>query len=170
MGPSLSSGAVIIYAREPAEAVEVLNLLLKFFGDGERWIKGRFSDRRGNCCLVGALDFVSGHHAVKGDAAERYLAAAISDERGRRICCHENGEDYAKLRAALRRARRGEWYRASETLLRRDILSDFNDGCKDFAELRALIVQARATAMNDADPGPPPRPRLDTEHDELIMA
>jgi hypothetical protein len=25
------------------------------------------------------------------------------------------------------------------------------DGCKDFAELRALIVQARATAMNDAD-------------------
>jgi hypothetical protein len=46
----------------------------------------------------------------------------------------------------------------------------FNDGCKDFAELRALIVQARATAMNDADPGPPPRPRLDIEHDELVMA
>src|SRR5712664_3327468 len=53
---------------------------------------------------------------------------------------------------------------------RRDSLSDFNDGCKDFAELRALIVQARATAMNDADPGPPPRPRLDIERDELVMA
>jgi hypothetical protein len=38
-------------AREPAEAVEVLNLVLKFFGDGERWIKGRFSDRRGSCAL-----------------------------------------------------------------------------------------------------------------------
>ena len=48
-----------MHARDPAEAVEVLNLLLKFFGDGERWIKGRFSDRRGNCCLVGAIDFVS---------------------------------------------------------------------------------------------------------------
>ena len=35
-----------MHARDPAEAIEVLNLLLKFFGDGERWIKGRFSDRR----------------------------------------------------------------------------------------------------------------------------
>ena len=57
-----------------------------------------------------------------------------------------------------------------ETLLRRDSLSDFNDGCKDFAELRALIVLAHATAMNDADPGPVRRPRLDIERDELVMA
>ncbi len=158
----------MMHARDPAEAVEVLNQLLKFFGDGERWIKGRLSDRRGNCCLVGALDFVSGHHAIKGDAAERYLAAAVSDERDTRR--HEDGEDYARLRAALRRAMRGEGYRASESLLRRDSLSDFNDGSKDFAELRRLIVQARATAMIDADPGPAPRPRLDIERDELVMA
>ena len=71
---------------------------------------------------------------------------------------------------ALRRAMRGEWYRASETLLRRDSLSDFNDGCKDFAELRALIVQARATAMNDGDPGPARRPNFDIVRDELVMA
>ena len=159
-----------MHAHDPAEAVEVLNRLLKFFGDGERWIKGRLSDRRGKCCLVGALDFVSSHHAITGDAAEQYLAAAIADERGRRLRCHENGEDYARLRAALRRAMRGEGYRASESLLRRDSLSDFNDGCNDFAELRALIVQARATAMNDADPWPAPRPRLDIERDELVMA
>jgi hypothetical protein len=37
-----------MYARDPAEAVEVLDLLLKFFSDGERWVKGRLSDRRGN--------------------------------------------------------------------------------------------------------------------------
>jgi hypothetical protein len=30
-------------------------------------------------------------------------------------------------------------YRVSETVLRRDSLSDFNDGCEDFAELRAVI-------------------------------
>ena len=78
--------------------------------------------------------------------------------------------DYARLRAALRRAMRGEWYRASETLLRRDNLSDFNDGCKDFAELRALIVQARATAMNDGDPDPARRPNFDIVRDELVMA
>jgi hypothetical protein len=65
---------------------------------------------------------------------------------------------------------RGEGYRASETLLRRDSLSDYNDGCTDFAELRALIVQARAMAMNDADPGLAPRARLDIERDELVMA
>jgi hypothetical protein len=35
-------------ARDPAEAVEVLDLLLKFFGDGERWVRGRLSDRRGD--------------------------------------------------------------------------------------------------------------------------
>ena len=35
-----------MHARDPAEAVEVLNLLLKFFGDGERWIKGRFSESK----------------------------------------------------------------------------------------------------------------------------
>jgi hypothetical protein len=70
-----------MHARDPAEAVEVLNLLLNFFGDSERWMKGRFSDRRGKCCLVGALDFVSSHHAIKGDTSERYLAVAISDEQ-----------------------------------------------------------------------------------------
>jgi hypothetical protein len=46
-------------ARDPAEAVEVLDLLLKFFGDGERWVRGRLSDRRGNRCLVGALSISS---------------------------------------------------------------------------------------------------------------
>ena len=35
-------------ARAQAEAVEVLDLLLKFFSDGERWVKGRLRDRRGN--------------------------------------------------------------------------------------------------------------------------
>ena len=50
-------------ARDPAEAAEILDQLLMFFGEGEHWVKGRFSDRRGKCRLVGALDFVGGHHA-----------------------------------------------------------------------------------------------------------
>jgi hypothetical protein len=44
-----------------------MDLLLNFFGDGERWVKGRLSDRRGNRCLVGALNFVSSHHGMKGE-------------------------------------------------------------------------------------------------------
>jgi hypothetical protein len=56
----------------------------------------------------------------------------------------------------------GGRYRVSETVLRRDSPSDFDDGCKDFAELRALILQARASAaMDDANavPGATPASR-----------
>jgi hypothetical protein len=157
-------------APDPTEAMEALDLLLKFFGEGERWIKGRFSDRRGNRCLVGALDFVCGHHAIKGDAAERYLADAISSDTVRFTRCTSNGEDYARLRAALRRAFRGEWYEASETLLRRDTLSDFNDGCEGFVELRDVILQARARAICDFDLVAAPLQRFSAESDELVLA
>ena len=91
-------------SRDPAEAVEVLDLLLKFFGDGERWVKGRLSDRQGNRCLVGALDFFSSHHAIESDVAERYLADeifAVGD-------CDDTGADCSRFRASLRRALSGE--------------------------------------------------------------
>ena len=153
-------------ARDPAEAVEVLDLLLKFFGDGERWVKGRLSDRRGNRCLVGALDFVSSHHGMRGDAAERYLVDEISPA----AACNDAAADCARFRASLRRALSGGRYRVSETVLRRDSLSDFNDGCENFSELRALILQARAAAMNDTDAVPAPGRRLDIESDEFVMA
>jgi hypothetical protein len=153
-------------ARDPAEAVRIFDLLLKFFGNGERWIKGRLSDRRGNCCLVGALDFLSSHHAMKADAAEWYLAGEIS------VAGAGNGhiEDCAKFRAELRRAMAGQWHRTSEAVLRRDTLSDFNDGCQDFAELRELILQARATAIDDADRATTSNSRLEIELDEFVMA
>ena len=153
-------------AGDPAEAIEVLDLLLKFFGDGERWVKGRLRDRRGNRCLVGALDFVSGHHGIESDGAERYLANEIPAA----AACNDAGGECARFRASLRRALSGGRYRVSETVLRRDSLSDFNDGCKDFAELRALILQARAAAMDDADVVPAPRCGLDIESDEFVMA
>src|SRR6516162_6304895 len=91
-------------ACDPAEAVEVLDLLLKFFSDGERWVKGRLSDRRGNCCLVGALDFVSSHHAIESDGAEWYLADEISAAGD----CNDARGDRARLRASLRRALSGD--------------------------------------------------------------
>ena len=153
-------------ARDPTEAVELLDRLLRFFGDGERWVKGRLSDRRGNRCLVGALDFVSSHHAMKGDAAERYLANEISAAGD----CNDASGDCARFRASLRRALSGGRYQVSESVLRRDSLSDFNDGCKDFAELRALILQARAAAMNDVDAMSALRRGLDIETNELVMA
>jgi hypothetical protein len=149
---------------DSAEAVEVLDLLLKFLGDGERWVKGRWSDRRGNRCLVGALDFVSSHHAINGKGAECYLA----DEVSAAAECNGYAGGCARFRAGLRRAMSGDGYRASETVLRRDGLSDFNDGCRDFAELRGLILQARARAVRDVDRAPSLRPHLDIALDECI--
>ena len=94
--------------RDPADAVEVLDLLLKFFGDGERWGGGRLSDRPGNRCLVGALEFVSSHHAIQSDPAERYLADEISSA----TACTDAGGDCARFRASLR-ALSGGRYRVS---------------------------------------------------------
>jgi hypothetical protein len=71
---------------------------------------------------------------------------------------------------AFAEALSGGRFRVNETVLRRGSLSDFNDWCKDFAELRRLILQARAAAMNDADTVPQPRRRLDIESDEFVMA
>jgi len=96
-------------ARDPTEAVELLDRLLRFFGDGERWVKGRLSDRRGNRCLVGALDFVSSHHAMKSDAAERYLANEISAAGD----CNDASGDCPRFRASLRRALSGDGIRSA---------------------------------------------------------
>jgi hypothetical protein len=161
-----ASRDIIMYTHDPTEAVEVLDLLLQFFGDGERWVKGRLSDRRGNRCLVGALDFVSGHQRIQSDAAESYLADEISAVRDR----DNAGVDCARFRASLRQALSGGRYRVSEIVLRRDSLSDFNDRCKDFSELRALILQARAAAMYDTDAAAVSRLGLDVESDELSLA
>jgi hypothetical protein len=69
--------------RDPVEAVdEVLELLLNLFGDGERWLKGRFSDHRGKCCLVGALHFVRLIALWGGTTSRESIPADIGGRRG----------------------------------------------------------------------------------------
>lgn len=110
------------------------------------------------------LDFVGSHHAINGEGAERYLA----DEVSAAAECNGYVGSCARFRAGLRRAESGDGYQASETVLRRDSLSDFNDGCRDFAELRRLILQARARAVREVDRAPSLRPYLDMALDECI--
>jgi hypothetical protein len=91
-------------ARDPAEAVEVLDLLLKFFGDW-RALGQRPLERSPRQPLPRrALDFVSSHHTMNGDAAERYLADEISPV----AACNDAAGDCARFRASLRRALSGE--------------------------------------------------------------
>jgi hypothetical protein len=77
--------------------------------------------------------------------------------------------DCARFRAGLRRTLLGDGYRANETVLRRDRLADFNDRCRDFAELRGLILEARARAVRDVGRAPSLRPYLDIALDECIL-
>jgi hypothetical protein len=126
-------------ARDPAEAVEVLDLLLKFFGDGERWVRGRLSDRRGNRCLVGALDFVSSYHVIESDGAERYLA----DEICAAAACDDVDRDCARFRAGLRRALSERRYRVSDL-----------SGGRDPHLRRRIPRDIRRTVWKAAGPAP----------------
>jgi hypothetical protein len=95
-------------AHSAAKAVDMLDLLIEFFDDGERWIKGKLDDGAGNRCLVGALrDIRDGHAPTR-----------------------------IYLLKAMQRSPKTGWTG----------LISFNDRCRDFGELREVILQARKLA------------------------
>jgi len=50
---------------DTGKAVEVLDLLLEFFGEtGAHWTRGRYHDGHGRRCLIGALDYLRRKHRV----------------------------------------------------------------------------------------------------------
>src|SRR6516165_4982838 len=113
------SGAAIMPrdAHSVAKAVDMLDLLIEFFDDGDRWIKGKLDDGAGNRCLVGALRDIRDGHNLYGAPTRIYL-----------------------LRAMQRSPKTG-WTG----------LISFNDRCRDFAELREVILQARKLAVGDIE-------------------
>ncbi len=94
--------------RDPAKAVQVLDLMLEFFDGGAAWLQREFRDEHDNRCLVDALRHVRRRHGITGDGAGHYLRAAMP---------------------------------------RRVQLAAYNDDCKQFIELHALIVLARRMAV-----------------------
>jgi hypothetical protein len=103
---------------ETGKAVQVLDLLLEYFGEqGERWTRDRYDDGDGRRCLVGALSYLRGQHRIPSESAECFLHEAM-----------KQGSPY-----------------------RRGGLVYFNDRCHSFSELRAVIVQARAIALDEAE-------------------
>ena len=97
--------------RDPAKAVEVLDLLLEFFADGALWLQREFHHPDGSRCLVSALTHVRRKHGITGDGTGFYLLEMIPQ-------------------------------RASN-------LIEFNDTCRDFGEVRAMLTLARAMALLD---------------------
>ena len=96
------------------KAVQVLDLMLGFFADDDHWARGRYHDRNGRYCLVGAVLHFSAQRGLP-------RAPVIS-----------------LLEAALPRRQIG--------------LISFNDRlCRSAAELRSVILKARAAALENAE-------------------
>jgi hypothetical protein len=82
-------------AHSVAKAVDVLDLLIEFFNDGERWIKGKLDDGAGNRCLVGALRggktlFAQLMDFLPWSTFTRIVARYDGDQRVRTLSCGEH--------------------------------------------------------------------------------
>ena len=104
-------------AQSAARAVDMLDLLIEFFDDGERWIKGKLDDGMGNHCLVGAMRDIRDGYNLHGAPTRVYLLKA------------------------MQRSPKIGWTG----------LISFNDRCRDFGELREVILQARNLAVADIE-------------------
>ena len=118
-------------AHSVAKAVDLLDLLIEFFDDGERWIKGKIDDGAGNRCLVGALHYIRDGHNLYGAPTRLYLLKA------------------------MQRSPKTGWTG----------LISFNDRCRDFGELRQVILQARKLAVADIE-----KHQRDVPTSELLAA
>jgi hypothetical protein len=126
--------------RDPAKAVQVLDLVLEFFGDGSRWIKRDFGDGHGNRCLVGELRHIRRTHGMRADGAGYYLRVAMCNQLERVITPSfwpRSKVTKAPLPAIM-------WVN----------LMGFNDKCETYDELRQVIVEARQLAAADIEQQP----------------
>jgi len=95
------------------KALQLLDLMLEFFTDDNHWARGRYDDRGGRHCLIGAVFYFSAKHGLPRAPVLSLLEAALP---GRQIG-----------------------------------LIAFNDRlCRSAAELRSVILKARAVALENA--------------------
>jgi hypothetical protein len=66
-----------------AQAVQLLDLMLEFFGDDGHWARGCYDDGNGGHCLVGALLHLSRKHRLPTAPAIALLPASPEDLRDR---------------------------------------------------------------------------------------
>jgi hypothetical protein len=95
---------------ENGKAVQVLDLLLEYFGErGERWTRDRYDDGQGRRCLVGALHYLRCEHRVSSESVECFLHEAIKQgrpyRRGGLVYFNDRCRSYTELRSAIIEAR-----------------------------------------------------------------
>lgn len=108
--------------RNPEKAVQMLDMLLEFFGeDGQRWIRGAWNDPHGNRCLVGVMTHLRKVMNLKSSTAGTYLRRVLPVPVG--------------LFRTMRHSR----------------IQEFNDECPSFKEVKAVILEARDLAQAEFD-------------------
>jgi hypothetical protein len=86
------------------DAVEFLDLLLEFFEDGRRWIRGFYRDDHGNRCLVGAIHYLARKHKTSSAAAVSFLQEVLPKGR-RHLVFFNDTNTFAEVRAVIVKAR-----------------------------------------------------------------
>jgi hypothetical protein len=91
---------------ETVKAMQVLDLLLEFFGeDGAHWTSDRYHDGNGRRCLVGALYHLRRKHRIPSGGAEYFLQEALPHRRGGLVYFNDRCRSFAELRSVIVRAR-----------------------------------------------------------------
>jgi hypothetical protein len=138
--------------RNPAQALQMLDLLGEFFDGGRRWIRSEFHDDDGNRCLIGALAHLRGVTKMRGDGTCYYLREAEPQGRYKRVIdINDDAKSYEAIHSLIGRAR---------ALAEAERDSGGFDGAEEnraaerarkLAEARAAILKARTVAAAEAN-------------------
>jgi hypothetical protein len=111
------SGAGVMPQRDPQKAVQMLDMLLEFFGEeGRRWIRGDWHDPSGRRCIAGAMAYVGRIMNLKHHHAGYYLLEVLP------FCPKTSPFTHGRI-------------------------VSFNDACASYDEIRAVILKARELAQ-----------------------
>lgn len=91
---------------QTSKPVRLLDLLLDFFADDERWIQGHYRDAAGRRCLVGAVMHFSAEHRLPKTPVMSLLEAALPQRQLGLIPFNDQHcRSAADLRRLIRKAR-----------------------------------------------------------------
>jgi hypothetical protein len=153
---------------ETSKAVQLLDLMLKFFTDDKHWIRDHYHDGSGRHCLVGAVRHFSSRHRLPEARVMSLLEAALPQRQLGLILFNDyHCGSVAELRSVILKARalaleNAEHERAAESLKRR-LLAEIEReqaarGAAGDTRERYILCPRAPTRQQSHRSVPPPRP------------